>query len=847
MTPQIEEQKKASEEELKLKIDAHVVRQLGEELITDPEQAILELVKNSYDADADWCDLEIDTKFTEAIVDYSLDDTADEEERKKNTKTHVGKIIIKDNGDGMTRDQINSGWLTISHSEKREKKRNKEKTKKGRSLTGDKGLGRLGSMKLAKVIRISTFSKETNEDVCVEFNWDDFLEGTTLDQVSVLEKNKTKLSKPGTKIELIGLIDPEFWVGEDRRTHLTARLSTLLSPFGHISGFQLLAKIDKISLSFSDFSDQLKEAAQVKFSFVLNNRNLICEGAMKLNYLMGKKETDRERYKKFIAADKGHAFIEKLKQHKKLGGYDIKTDNDSAFYLTFSQCIDWEDLPSEKHIQEYPGDLKSEIYYYNLERKENFNIDGTDTFAESKKLFNQLKGVSIYRDGFKVGTGRITDWLGMSEEKTSGDSFYSIRYNNTIGFFGLTNDHNSGLIETSDRQGFVENEFFEGFWTTTRAMLDFINIFLEASRRSASSFLTEMDSAENGHPKELTAEQAIEAIEDVTTKSVEEKVKYAKQSQKTEKTIISAQKNIENALNDLMLDPKARIEIESLQGQVSEVARVFTEYSKNYNHFISELSRYNAVAEKVTQRLDDFNSQISEYNDHVAIGLSAQQVAHDINPQLDNISLHNNALKDRLIALNQKDRTLFSHLKEIGVDVSLISKNLSLLNPMLRNRRLLLDDISILDVVSSYIELRSEFFEREKINIVLTGDKKPIIHFNRGRLTQIIDNLVRNSSYWLKHYSTHSEFKKEIFIEITDVGFLFWDSGRGIRKGIEDSIFEMFITDKPDGQGQGLGLFIIRSLLAQADCTIDLLPIRNDFGRRFKFEIEFERKIVDAK
>ena len=49
------EEKTDSQNELKLKIDAHVVRQLGEELISDPEQAILELVKNSYDADSPWC------------------------------------------------------------------------------------------------------------------------------------------------------------------------------------------------------------------------------------------------------------------------------------------------------------------------------------------------------------------------------------------------------------------------------------------------------------------------------------------------------------------------------------------------------------------------------------------------------------------------------------------------------------------------------------------------------------------------------------------------------------------------------------------------------------------------
>jgi len=51
----------AHDSTLELRIDTRVVRQLGAELITDPEQALLELVKNSYDADADRCRVQIDT------------------------------------------------------------------------------------------------------------------------------------------------------------------------------------------------------------------------------------------------------------------------------------------------------------------------------------------------------------------------------------------------------------------------------------------------------------------------------------------------------------------------------------------------------------------------------------------------------------------------------------------------------------------------------------------------------------------------------------------------------------------------------------------------------------------
>ncbi|TOM29251.1 hypothetical protein CGH79_25030, partial [Vibrio parahaemolyticus] len=86
---------------LRLKIDAHVIQQLGAELISGPDIALLELVKNSHDADASFCHIEINTNYVEKI----------------GGKTYKGKITIQDNGHGMSRDVINKSWLTVSYSE----------------------------------------------------------------------------------------------------------------------------------------------------------------------------------------------------------------------------------------------------------------------------------------------------------------------------------------------------------------------------------------------------------------------------------------------------------------------------------------------------------------------------------------------------------------------------------------------------------------------------------------------------------------------------------------------------------------------------------------------------------
>ena len=113
-------------------INPHVIRQLGAELVTDQVTALMELIKNSYDADANYVKVSIDT-----------DGVLFEDELFH--KNHKGYIVVDDDGFGMDRETILKSWLIISYSNKREVNGVKPKTPKGRTPLGDKGLGRLST------------------------------------------------------------------------------------------------------------------------------------------------------------------------------------------------------------------------------------------------------------------------------------------------------------------------------------------------------------------------------------------------------------------------------------------------------------------------------------------------------------------------------------------------------------------------------------------------------------------------------------------------------------------------------------------------------------------------------
>lgn len=115
----------------KFTVDTHLFRELGELLVGRDSTALVELVKNAYDADA--------TKIT--VDGENLSDP------------DIGRIVIYDNGTGMTPAVFEKGFLCIASRLKEEGHRKSALYK--RRYTGQKGIGRLAAHKLAKRMAVN--------------------------------------------------------------------------------------------------------------------------------------------------------------------------------------------------------------------------------------------------------------------------------------------------------------------------------------------------------------------------------------------------------------------------------------------------------------------------------------------------------------------------------------------------------------------------------------------------------------------------------------------------------------------------------------------------------------------
>ena len=132
---------------LTFSVEARLLRELGERLVRSPEVALVELVKNAYDADATLCTL----------------------------RHESGSIVVKDNGHGMTFDEFRTAWMRVGTSAK-------ESTPASRSfsrdITGEKGIGRFAVRFLGTTLDLESIAYDGERDehtrLRARFDWPEF-------------------------------------------------------------------------------------------------------------------------------------------------------------------------------------------------------------------------------------------------------------------------------------------------------------------------------------------------------------------------------------------------------------------------------------------------------------------------------------------------------------------------------------------------------------------------------------------------------------------------------------------------------------------------------------------------
>lgn len=815
-----------------------VIYQLGESLISDPVQALIELVKNCYDADASYAKIVIDTKSTVDIPD-SVYAQAN------------GQIIIEDDGHGMDLETIESGWFLISSRKKRELKQAKKTTPGGRTPLGDKGLGRLGSQRLGEQLEV--FTKSAKEPgYHFAFSWTDFATAPKLGDVSIHLNETNSIKAPGTKVIVSNLCELDIWRGEGAIKQLELELSRMISPYKQIKDFMVYIEVDGKVIELFEISEKVRDLAPIRYDISFDGKILSVKGRVRLDFFRPNSSKEADQFSLIAESDNGRAFYKFLSQSNKAKLVNLRLSQSKQWYVEVSFKKPLNDIDKIEPETQKPNEIANPGPF----------VGGIDSFdlssgaykqqsvfhkqKEYREYIKEQSGIRVYRDGFAIRVDH--DWLKLGAQWTSASSYFGLKPNNTLGYIALSARDNMVLEETTDREGFKETPYYHNFYALLTEFRNFTGITHGFFGRSWADFRKKRN-------EELARVDTRQTVEDLS-QSIKKGLSGAPQYRKT---LESLQVGLDKGVNDSNsiiakmetakeITPKLKQQVIDTLGTLESTIQRLQEAIPLVIKYLDELGSLEGKGQVLEDRVDSMRRQLDDMYETVALGLTAEALSHEVFNIADQLALRAKAARTQLKKKDISDRIIQAFVENVHSSVMALRKQVSFLSPALRYVREQRETILVAEFLEELQDFYKDRLSKSNINISVPkeGDNEFYIRINKGKILQIIDNFVNNSEYWLKEDIGQKRISEGTIIFEVERPFLrISDNGRGIDPAVEHAIFEPFISAKGKGKGRGLGLFIVKQLLDSDGCHVGVVPERNRYKRLYKFQIDLRGVLSD--
>lgn len=802
--------------------DVHpsVVFKLGEELITDSVQALLELIKNSYDADASVVTVEIDT--TASAVSEDGDEL-------------VGRVRVKDNGIGMTADRIDKGWFVLSASEKRQMKIDGVASKRYvRVPLGDKGLGRLGAQRLGRQLTISTFpdpkpasrrrSRTPVPGLGVTIDWEWFATESRLSSISApLLPLPPEL--PGTELLIWGLNDLDEWRGLGKE-RLRDQLSLLISPVSPPTSFTISIVVDGEELELSRLSEEVRSTAQARWRASFDGESLVVSGELSAAFFRPNTKEAQTQFHELVLRDGGVKFFKWLQARKGAGEIHLSRPTDSGrWFAAFGHETDFARVTPDSDTSASqllsPGPFEVEMEVFSLDAISVAEQHVYDRAAQFKAHMKRLSGIRIYRDGFGVRTDG--DWLKLGRRFSAGSSAYQIKIANVVGFVSITALGNQQLVETTDREGFVVNPAFQGFLSIVGETIQFANQAQGFIGRGFQDYQREKLQKASDVPTSTPASALSQMISTALAESDE--------AHSSLKAAMAALATVDHDDETVAAARAKAIEAISLAEGV-----------------LAQLSTLAERAKLLELEVADLTDRLRETMDVVSVGLSAEMISHELTNVVSRLTTSTNRARDALRKRPEVDPEVSQYVEDVAGAIRGVRKQLAHLNPSLRYAREQRSNLVISEYLSGLLEYYSDRWKKREIGSHLTVLDDFQVRMNEGKLTQIMDNLLMNSEYWIEDGIQRGVLSHGfVTIEVDRPWLRVYDDGPGVDPLVEETLFDPFVTRKAAGVGRGLGLYVAAQLADSEGAGLELLQERNLSGRRFVFQLDLDPRVVQPR
>lgn len=429
--------KEAQEIPVKFKPRARLLLQLGDQLIRNESIALVELVKNSYDADANRVDIYME----------NIDSPEN------------GTIIIEDDGFGMSPEIVENVWLEPGSDYKSLLiKSNTPTPKFNRLPIGEKGIGRFGAHKLGGIIELTTKAKDCDE-VFVRIDWSELESYKYLEDVPIKIVKRGipllfKNGKTGTQILIRRLRKKwERGIAREVKRSITALASPFESNDSFIPTFNVLDKPNWFD-GLLDWQD-IKDYSLFRFKVIVNNSTI----------------------SHFEYHFTPWATMTKL--------FPRDIDENETLIQTFQTLRYQEGDKKDQIINLSDFEIGSVIFEGYIFDQDPFILRmGVADKLSFKKYLKSNGGVKVFKDKLRVydyGEPE-NDWLGLDYRRFQQPS-KRISNNNLLGAVSLVRKESASLIEKTNREGFVENDAYHALRNCIIHAISLVETLRESDKR----------------------------------------------------------------------------------------------------------------------------------------------------------------------------------------------------------------------------------------------------------------------------------------------------------------------------------------------------------------------------
>ncbi|MDE0084651.1 MAG: sensor histidine kinase [Candidatus Poribacteria bacterium] len=373
---------------------------IGKDLIQDNYAAVVELVKNAYDADSP--DVNIEFKKSLDRIGHS--------------------IVISDHGHGMDREDVINKWLVPSTEDKIKR----HSSPNGRPLQGNKGVGRYAASILGEDMLLETVNL-IGEKTTAYLQWKDFEKAEYLDDVPILIETTEVTEQHGTRLTIN--MSEEHINRWDKKTfrNLQYELKKLKSPVSAIFNSDEF----NINLTVDDFPHDLGDHEETIEPYVLFEL---------FDYKISGKISEDGKGTLTYSSQKAPNMVEEKIE------FDLKEPTGCG------------ELDIDIRVYDRDSDALDSLINRGLRDGSGKDLGK----AEVKRLLDAYNGIGVYRNGFRIrplGDPGF-DWLKLNSRRVNMPT-RCISSNQAIGYVQIQSDKQSKLIEKSARDGLKENEAFD--------------------------------------------------------------------------------------------------------------------------------------------------------------------------------------------------------------------------------------------------------------------------------------------------------------------------------------------------------------------------------------------------